>query len=118
MNPLVFSFALLLPVADAPPPSYRAERIALVSAAIADTVTTRMAIQNGGREGNGLLARVIGPRPSTLALVGVKLAAIGLIEASTAHLRRKGKHGLARFNYWIATLAWAWASGWNLQWSR
>lgn len=121
MPRLLLSFVLVL-LFSVPAQAQTTERstglrIALVAAATADVVTTRIAIRNGGREANGLLTRIIGPQPSTLKLVGVKLAAIGLIEASSAHLRRKGQHGLARANYWIATLAWAWASGWNLQWA-
>jgi hypothetical protein len=100
-----------------PSPSYRVERIALYVTAAADVLTTRMAIRNGAYEGNPLLTRIVGKTPSTLKLVAVKAAGIGLVELSAHVLKKRGEHGQARAAYWIMAITNGLVSGFNLQWA-
>lgn len=115
MNPLLFVAALTLLPAEAtePAPSHKAERIVLWATAAADVLTTRMAIIDGAREGNPILNRIIGKRPSTLKLVGAKLAAIAVVEWEVSRLRKQGKHKQAKALYLLSSLMWGYASGFN-----
>jgi hypothetical protein len=101
---------------ELPPPSYKAERIAMIVTAATDIITTRMAIINGrGKEGNPLLTPIVGETPSTMKLIGLKAAAIGLIEWGAAYHKRHGRHKLAKFLYHLASFSWGYASGFNLR---
>jgi hypothetical protein len=97
------------------PPSYTAERIALVLTATADVITTRAAIRNGAIEGNPLLTPLVGKTPSTLKLIAVKAASMALIEAIARWHARNGRYALAKFTYHLAAWSWGYAAGFNLR---
>jgi hypothetical protein len=94
---------------------YRGERVALVLTAAADVITTRIAIRNGAQEGNPLLTPIVGKTPSTLKLVAVKAAAIGIIEWSASYWRKRGHPKIASAIYQISALSWGYAAGFNLR---
>jgi len=120
MNVLLFAAVLTLPLpapvgARTPERSFTAERIALYTVAAADVLTTRVAIRNGAFEGNPIARRLVGSTPSTLKLVGLKSAAIGVIELCAWALRKMGHTGQARSAYWVPAVWWGAASGANLR---
>lgn len=110
MSVLLLTFALqahtltglVVPV-EIQRPSFRAERIALVSAAALDVASTTWALKRGAREANPLLGR----QPSVGKLVAVKLAAIAVQELSARWLIKKGYPARARFVYWTAIVLWS-----------
>lgn len=101
----------------APQPSYKAERIALYVSAAADILTTRIAIQKGSYEGNPIAAKIVGRKPSTLKLIGLKAVALAVTEWSARNHKKRGEHEYARLLYWITAASAMWVSGWNLQWA-
>jgi hypothetical protein len=113
MNSVIFAAFLLIAPVQAPvkEESYKAERIAVAVTAVTDILTTQVAIKNGANEGNKLLI----PKPTTLKLVGVKLAAISVLELSAAFQKKRGQHGRAKAMYWMTAVLWGLASGFNLQ---
>jgi hypothetical protein len=117
MNPLLFSVLVALQPNSMPEPSYKAERIALYVTAAADIITTRVALHKGSYEGNALLAKLVGRKPSTLKLVAVKAGSIALTEWARRFYVKRGQSDTARFLYWWSVLLWGYASGWNLQWA-
>lgn len=114
MNVLLFVVTLTLPT-PVPERGFAAERIALYAVTAADIITTRVAIRNGAYESNALLTPIIGKTPSTLKLIGVKAAAIGVIELSAWVLRKHDHTGQARSAYWVPVVWWGAASGANLR---
>lgn len=117
MNILILVFSTLFINEELIFKSYKVERILLITSATLDIVTTRNAIINGAYEGNPLLNKLVGKKPSTIKLVGVKLFSIGLTEVSANYLKNKGKHNEARFLYWISIISWTYVSGLNLRFS-
>lgn len=112
---LLIASALLASQLVIPPPSYKAERIALYITAITDIATTRVAIINGGKEGNRLLAPFIGKTPSTLKLISAKAVSILLTELAVKHYRGKKNYKLAKFLLEWSAYLWGLASGSNLR---
>jgi hypothetical protein len=117
MNSVIFAAFLLIAPVQAPvkEESYKAERIAVAVTAVTDILTTQVAIKNGANEGNKLLIPFVGRKPTTLKLVGVKLAAISVLELSAAFQKKRGQHGRAKAMYWMTAVLWGLASGFNLQ---
>ena len=107
--------ALLASTLSLPQPRLKGERIALYLAAASDVLTTRMAFRHGAHEGNPLLTPIIGKTPSTLKLVAVKVASIGVIEYAASYWRRRGRHKVARAIYHLSALSWGYAAGFNLR---
>lgn len=97
--------------------SMRGERIALYVTAATDILTTRHAIMQGAVEGNPLAVKIVGRTPSTLKLVGLKAASIGLTEWVAARERRKGNYKRAKALYVLSAMSWGYASGFNLRWA-
>lgn len=95
--------------------SVKAERIALYVTAATDILTTRHAITRGAVEGNPLAAKMVGRTPSTLKLVALKTAAMGVIEWLAARERRKGNYARAKVLYQLAAIPWGIASLSNLR---
>lgn len=85
-------------------------------AAAADIALTRDAIRKGAKEGNPLLTPLVGKTPSTLKLIGVKAVSIAVTELAARYHKKRGEHKMAKFLYWISTISWAYAAGWNIQW--
>jgi hypothetical protein len=108
--------ALFISTLTLPAPSLKIERTLLYTSAVTDIVTTRLAIKNGATEGNPILNKIVGKEPSTLKLIGVKLAAIGIIELLAKHHMNKKQYSKAKYFYFIATYMWFLASGLNLSW--
>lgn len=107
--------ALMAGATPLPPPSLTKERIAFYLTAITDVATTRVAIINGGKEGNRLLAPFIGKTPSTLKLIGAKAISILLTELAVKHYRGKKNYKLAKFLLEWSAYLWGLASGSNLR---
>lgn len=124
MNPLLFVAALGFASAALPPEmdtrsvtSMKAERTALYLAAAADIATTRYAFTQGATEANPFVVRTLGKTPSTLKLVALKAASIGVTEWMAARERKKGNYKRAKALYVISAMSWSYASGFNLRWA-